>query len=84
MKTKQLYAHWDFAPAWAKWHTVDMHGRTWWQKRPKWNGWHWETLLTAREIERDTIADNNRSVLYDDRGIDDRKEASKTLEGLGA
>jgi len=78
--SKKLYANWDFAPAWAKWHTVDMYGRAWWQKRPKWNGWHRETLLTAREIERDAIAANNQSVLYDDRGIDDRKEASGTLE----
>lgn len=25
---------WATAPQWAKWHTWDMTGKTWWEKRP--------------------------------------------------
>lgn len=73
---KHLHANWDMAPAWAKWHTVDMHGCTWWQKRPIWDGWHW-----GRPFSRDEISRHDDSDLYDDRfTIDDRAEARKTLE----
>lgn len=72
--TKQYYANWDFAPSWAKWHTVDMHGAMWWQKRPKWDGWHW-----GRTVNRDELL-NEEIWLYDDRVIDDRAIACKTLE----
>lgn len=26
---------WTNAPEWAKWHTEDTYGRTWWAKRPR-------------------------------------------------
>lgn len=73
-KLLTLEPDWSTAPAWAKWHTADMHGCIWWQKKPVWDGWHW-----GRPFSRDKIGHNDDALMYGDYIISDRNVAKTTL-----
>jgi hypothetical protein len=41
---------WQGAPAWAKWHTWDHTGKTWWSQRPQLDGHTWMYPLGGNEL----------------------------------